>query len=147
MEKGLVEMYYGDGKGKTTAAMGLAVRAAGRGLKVMIFQFLKCSESGEVGILRTLPGVTYVENTVDSPFLFNLTEEQKEYFAELYAEEFDRLCGMVMSGEYDVVIFDEVIDAYHMGLVPREKLWNIMENKPAGTELVITGHPYGDPLT
>ena len=139
-------MYYGDGKGKTTAAMGLIMRAAGRGLKTMIYQFLKCSESGEICILKTLPGVTYIENTVDSPFLFNLTDEQKEYYASLYEEEFDNLCGVVNSGEYDLCVLDEVIDAYNMGLVPREKLHRLMEEKPEGTELVITGHDINGPV-
>lgn len=140
-------MYYGDGKGKTSAAMGLIMRAAGHGMKVMVFQFLKCSGSGEVGILRTLPGVDYIDNTVDSPFLFNLTEEQKEYFAELYAEEFGRLCERIMSGAYDLVVLDEVIDAFNLGLVPEEMLYDLLEKKPGGTELVITGHEYEKPLT
>lgn len=140
-------MYYGDGKGKSTAAMGLIVRAAGHGMKVMVFQFLKCAESGEIGIIKSLPQVTYVENTVDTPFLFNLTDEQKEYFEELYAEEFARLCEMIRTGGYDLVVLDEVIDAYELGLVPEEMLFDLLEHKPEGTELVITGHEYEKPVT
>ena len=58
MSSGLIHLYCGDGKGKTTAAMGLALRAAGRGLRVVIVQFLKSGDSGELNILRTLPNVT-----------------------------------------------------------------------------------------
>ena len=143
MEKGLIQLYYGDGKGKTTAAMGSVLRAVGHGLKVLVFQFLKSPDgSGEVKVLKTLPGVTYVDNTVDAPFLFNLTPEQKEYFAGLYREQFQKLCEEICSGKYDVVVLDELIDACNLGIIPCEDACRLMECKPAGTELIITGHKY-----
>ncbi|MCQ2401856.1 MAG: cob(I)yrinic acid a,c-diamide adenosyltransferase [Lachnospiraceae bacterium] len=146
MEKGLVEMYYGNGKGKSTAAFGLALRALGHGMKVFIYQFLKDGISGEVNMLKSMKGVTYMENTVHSPFLFNLTPDQQEYFAELYQNEFERVISEVKSGNYDLCIIDEVIDAANLNLINKENLINLMDTKPANTELVITGHEYGEPL-
>lgn len=146
MEKGLVEMYYGNGKGKSTAAFGLALRALGHGMKVFIYQFLKDGISGEVNMLKSMKGVTYMENTVHSPFLFNLTPDQQEYFAELYQNEFERVISEVKSGNYDLCIIDEVIDAANLNLINKEDLINLMDTKPANTELVITGHEYDEPL-
>lgn len=143
MEKGLVEMYYGNGKGKSTAAFGLALRALGHGMKVFIYQFLKDGISGEIDMLKGMEGVTYMENTVHSPFLFNLTPEQQEYYAELYRDEFENITSEVKSGKYDLCILDEVIDAACLNLISGEDLISLMDTKPAGTELVITGHEYG----
>ena len=75
MEKGCIQLYYGDGKGKTTAAMGQVVRCVGHGFKVLVYQFLKEPNSGEVRVIRDLPGVDYIPNEGKIPFLFNLTPE------------------------------------------------------------------------
>ena len=143
MEKGLIQLYYGDGKGKTTAAVGSVIRAVGHGMKVLVFQFLKDPDgSGEVKVLKSLPGVEYVDNTVNAPFLFNLTPEQQEYYNELYTEEFRQICEKIRTGNYDLVILDELIDACNLGIVPCDEVCRLMECKPAGTELIITGHKY-----
>ena len=73
MQKGCIQLYYGDGKGKTTAAMGQIVRCVGHGFKVLVYQFLKEPNSGEVSVIRSLPGVDYIENEGPIPFMFNLT--------------------------------------------------------------------------
>jgi len=148
MEKGLIQIYYGNGKGKTTAAMGQAIRACGNGMKVFVFQFLKSpAESGEVSVLRSLPGVEYMDNTIEVPFLFNLTPEQQEYFNELYSARFREITDRIMTGDYDVAVLDEVLDAFGLGLIPEEDLFRLMDLKPAGTELVMTGHEYGKDLS
>ena len=71
MEKGCIQLYYGDGKGKTTAAMGQIVRCVGHGMKVLVYQFLKEPNSGEVEVIRNLPGVEYIANEGQIPFLFS----------------------------------------------------------------------------
>lgn len=147
MENGLIQVYYGDGKGKSTAAMGQALRACGHGMKVLIFQFLKDGTSGEISILKTLPGVDYMENDIDVPFLFNLTDEQKEYFSGLYCEKFEELCEKIRTGGYDMAVLDEILDAYGQDFLPLEEICKLMENKPAGCELVLTGHDYGKDLS
>ena len=147
MEKGLIQVYYGNGKGKTTAAMGQVLRACGHGMKVFVFQFLKESDSGEVSVLRTLPGVDYADNPVHIPFLFNLTEEQQEYFRSLYEEQFDLICAQIRDGGYDMAVLDEILDAYGQGCLSEEKICGFMDSKPTGTELVLTGHDYGKDLS
>lgn len=147
MENGLIQVYYGNGKGKTTAAMGQALRACGHGYKVFLFQFLKNGDSGEISILTKLPGVTFVKNDIDIPFLFNLTPEQQEYFSELYCEKFDMLAEQIRTGNYDMAVLDEILDAYGQGFLPVEKIYELMENKPEGCELVLTGHDYGKDLS
>lgn len=146
MQSGCVQVYYGDGKGKTTAAMGQALRAVGHGMKVLIYQFLKEPTSGEIVVLRTLPGVTYIENEGKIPFLFNLTEEQSQYYRDLWHKKFDKVCEEIASEKYDLVVLDEVIDAMNLGIIDKSELYTLMETKPESTELVLTGHQYGEPL-
>ena len=78
MRKGLVHIYHGDGKGKTTCGMGLCVRAAGAGDKVLIYQFLKNSKSSERSILEKIPNITLMDGKEDAKFTFNMTDEEKE---------------------------------------------------------------------
>ena len=82
MQKGCIQLYYGDGKGKTTAAIGQIVRCVGHGFKVLVYQFLKEPNSGEVSVIKSLPGVEYIENEGPIPFMFNLTPEQQEVIDE-----------------------------------------------------------------
>lgn len=146
MEHGCVQVYYGDGKGKTTAAMGQAIRAAGHGMNILIYQFLKEPTSGEVRILQSLPNVEYVPNEGKIPFLFNLTEEQQEFYRSKWNTIFRTLCAKIRTGAYDLVVFDEIIDAMNLGLIEKAELFDLMEHKPETTELVLTGHQYGEPL-
>lgn len=143
MKQGCVQLYYGDGKGKTTAAMGQLLRCVGHGFRVLVYQFLKEPTSGEVTVLRTLPGVEYLANEGPIPFLFQLTEEQQEALRQKWGAVFQQVQEKYYSGAYDMVILDEVIDAYQLGIIDRETLHRMMEQRPTGTELVITGHDYG----
>lgn len=142
MEKGLVQLYYGDGKGKTSAAVGSAVRAAGCGMKVLFYQFLKQPISGEVSVLKTIENIKYVDNTVASPFLFNLSPQQQEYYRALYTKEVRKIKEELFSAKYDMVILDEAVDAFNLDILKPEDLFDMMENKPETTELIITGHEY-----
>ena len=142
-DKGCIQLYYGDGKGKTTAAIGQIVRCVGHGFKVLVYQFLKEPTSGEVSVIRSLPGVEYIPNEGPIPFMFNLTPEQQEFYKQRFQKAFDEVRQKFFTGEYDLVVLDEVIDAYNLGVVPQEQVIEMMEKKPEGTELVITGHDYG----
>lgn len=143
MQKGCIQLYYGDGKGKTTAAMGQIVRCVGHGFKVLVYQFLKEPNSGEVSVIRSLSGVDYIENEGPIPFMFNLTPEQQEFYKEKFQKKFDEVREKYFSGNYDLVVLDEVIDAYNLGTIPKDQLLEMMDKRPEGTELVITGHQYG----
>ena len=85
-ERGLVHLYWGEGKGKTTAAMGLAVRALGRGMKVSIVQFLKDGDSGELAPLRELGAAVYSGGT--DKFVFQMTPEEAEQATEFYRQRY-----------------------------------------------------------
>ena len=136
-EKGLIQVYTGDGKGKTTAALGLALRAAGRGAKIAVVQFTKGSPVyGEIVSLAMLPGVTHVR-TGRAECIFK-GDETPEDFAEArrglaFAAEF------MSSGEYDLVVLDEINVAVDFGLLTAEEVAAALEKKSEETEVVLTG--------
>lgn len=136
-EKGLIQVYTGDGKGKTTAALGLALRAAGRGAKIAFVQFMKGSPVyGEIISLAMMPGVTHVR-TGRSQCIFK-GDETEEDFAEArrglkLAAEFMR------SGEYGLVVLDEINVAVDFGLLSAEEVAAALSEKAEETEVVLTG--------
>ena len=137
LSPGLVQVYTGDGKGKTTAAVGLAIRAIGRGLKVFIIQFIKGGfDYGELHVLERLPNVEVRAFgrghfiSPDGPSQEDLEEARKAM--ELARE-------VVKSGEYDIVILDEVNVALYFGLVDLEDILELIREKPDHVELVLTG--------
>ncbi len=143
MQKGCIQLYFGDGKGKTTAAIGQIVRCAGHGFKVLFYQFLKEPKSGEIMALSKLSEVTYIQNEGSIPFVSNLSPAQQEYYREIFLKKFHEFKELYFGGEFDLAVLDEVIDAYQLGILPKEELWEVMDKKPEQTELVITGHSYG----
>lgn len=135
MNTGLIHLYYGDGKGKTTAAMGLALRAAGRGLRVVLVQFLKSGDSGELKILRTLPNVTVLSGKGSTKFTFQMSEEEKlaaKVLHETHLREALRL-------PFDLLVLDEAASAYTAGLLDVKLLEDAIYYRPPNTELVLTG--------
>jgi cob(I)alamin adenosyltransferase len=137
LEKGLVQVYTGNGKGKTTAAFGLALRAIGRGLRVCIIQFIKGGfDYGELYVIDRLPGLKlkaygrgkFVDEKNPDKIDMDLAEE-----ALRTAEK------AIKEGECDIVILDEVNVALNLKLINVEKVLNIIRKKPARVELVLTG--------
>ncbi|MFA6473109.1 MAG: cob(I)yrinic acid a,c-diamide adenosyltransferase [Candidatus Latescibacterota bacterium] len=134
--KGYIQVYTGDGKGKTTAALGLALRAAGAGLRVYIIRFMKGTESSENAILERVADLITVRQYGSPGFVEEIPGDEDFRFACEGWEEAERA---VNSGEYDMVILDEANVAVHFGLFPLSKLLNLMDRKPENVELVITG--------
>lgn len=137
LEKGLVQVYTGNGKGKTSAAFGLALRALGRGLKVCVIQFIKGGfDYGELHIAKKLPGLKlkafgrgkFVSQTQPDKVDVELAEQ-----ALALAEK------EVTSGEYDIVILDEVNVALSLNLIKTERVLELVKKKPMRIELVLTG--------
>ncbi|MGQ9506730.1 MAG: cob(I)yrinic acid a,c-diamide adenosyltransferase [Candidatus Bathycorpusculaceae bacterium] len=137
LEKGMVQVYTGNGKGKTSAAFGLALRAIGRGLRVYIIQFIKGGfDYGELYIVDKLPNLKlkafgrgkFVTEKPPAEEDIKLAEE-----ALALAEE------VVKGGEYDIVILDEINVALNLKLIETEKVVNLIKNKPKHVELVLTG--------
>jgi len=137
LEKGLVQIYTGNGKGKTSAAFGLALRASGRGLKVYIIQFIKGGfDYGELYIIDKLPNVT-LKAFGRGKFITTKPPEQEDI---KLAEEALRLTEkIVQSGEYDVVILDEINVALNLKLISLDRVLKLIKHKPEHTELVFTG--------
>jgi len=137
LERGCVQVYTGNGKGKTTAALGLAFRAVGRGLRVCVFQFVKGGGLyGEHLLAEKLaPLLTIVQG--GRPGWVNkqdITEDRK--VAQEALEEVKRL---LTSGDYDVVVLDEINGATGFGLIDVEQVLELIRLKPEKVELVLTG--------
>lgn len=136
---GLIHVYCGDGKGKTTAALGLAVRAAGADKNVIIVQFLKGGDSSELNSLRKISNITILRNKEDLGFLFNMNEQAKLKCCEMHNNNLLTALSQVNFNKCDMLILDEVTYAYEFNLVNKELIENLLENKPEHLELVITG--------
>lgn len=137
--KGCVHIYCGDGKGKTTAAVGLAVRAAGRGKKVVIARFLKTEDSGEVEVLRNIPGITVFPCEKTFGFYFQMTEDQKQEAARYYSELLERAWSMAAGSQADLLILDEIMAACTYHLVEEKCLCRFLDNRPGHLEVIMTG--------
>lgn len=131
----MIHVYHGNGKGKTTAAMGLALRMVGRGKRVAIAQFLKCADSGERFVLAGLPGVELLPVPDCLPFTFELTPAQQQQERERYAGMLDRL--RELAPQSDLLVLDEVCDAIDAGLVDLAAVLTVLDGF-AG-EAVLTG--------
>ena len=137
MEKGLVQVYTGDGKGKTSAAFGLALRAAGRGLRVFVIQFIKGGfDYGELYAVKQLPNLE-LKAFGQGKFVTQVPPSQKDIALAKEAMALAR--RVVEKGEYDVVILDEVNVAIHLGLLSLEEVLKLVRAKPKNVELVLTG--------
>jgi len=137
LEKGLVEVYTGDGKGKTTAAVGLSIRAVGRDFKVYIGQFMKTSDYGEHKALSRFEDKITIEHFGSGGF--HVKEEPSKEEIERAKEGLGKIKEALLSGDYDVVIADEICVAYYFDLLRLEHLIDLVEIKPKNVELVFTG--------
>jgi cob(I)alamin adenosyltransferase len=141
--EGYVQIYTGDGKGKTTAALGLVLRALGHDLRVAVLQFMKADPTwGEIVMLHRL-GVEVVQCGLGHWVIKG--EATAEDLAAA-AEGFARARDLVMSGAYDVVVLDELVTALFFELVPLGDVFALMRDRPAHVELVLTGRRAPDEL-
>jgi cob(I)alamin adenosyltransferase len=138
--RGMTHLYYGYGKGKTTAALGLALRAGGCGKQVVIIQFLKSSDTGELKQLALLPNTTVLRGTAAKGFIRNMDEEQVQRTKAIHDEHLSKALELTASGQCDLLILDEALDAYQLGVLDEALFFDLIKNKPAPLELVITGH-------
>ena len=139
MGKSCIHIYCGDGKGKSTAVMGLALRAAGSGQKVVLTQFLKNGKSSELNILRELPQVTVLTCPKQFGFFWKMTEEQKKEAGKAYQELFDKAVRAAVEEDAFLLVMDEFIAAYNHGMVNQEKALAFFKERPEGLEVALTG--------
>ena len=134
-QTGLVHLYYGDGKGKTTAAMGLALRALGSGKRVVVLQFLKGGQSGEIPLLEQL-GAKIYRGKAGQKFVFQMNEAEK---AETRALQNANLAA-AMAQPADLLVLDEAGSAWELDMVDKTLLQRCVLQRPARQECVLTAH-------
>lgn len=140
----MLHIYCGDGKGKTTCAMGLAVRAAGHGRNVVVAQFLKGSNSGERVVLESLPNVNCLPVPETIKFVFAMDEQEKTQARAEMTASF--LQAAEASRESDLLVLDELCGAISTGMVPLETVLAFLDSRPEGLEVVITGRDPAEEL-
>lgn len=138
---GLIHIYCGDGKGKTTAAVGQVVRGAGYGYRSLVYQFMKNNSSSERKILSAIPEITCLNGPDEVKFSFRMTEEEKLQCRKENDQCLAELGRLIREKHYDIVFLDEAVYAVRSGLLGEEALLSFMEGKPENTELLLTGNP------
>ena len=140
-EKGLIHVYYGDGKGKTSAALGLALRAAGCGKNVVIVEFLKSWSSGELNSLMQVSNVkVFRGKAAGGKFVHEMSDMEKRETTASQNESLRNALELVEVGQCDVLILDEAIDAQELGVLDSVLLEDLVYSKPLRLELILTGH-------
>ncbi|NLA96392.1 MAG: cob(I)yrinic acid a,c-diamide adenosyltransferase [Clostridiaceae bacterium] len=143
---GLVHLYCGDGKGKTTAATGIAVRAKGLGLNVLFVQFLKSGTSAELDSLRRL-GIEIMSGQPTGKFVFQMNEQEKAATRDYHGRRLADAMARSREG-IDLLILDEILGAIATGMVDEAAVTGFLKTKPTRLEVVLTGRdPSGELLT
>jgi cob(I)alamin adenosyltransferase len=137
LEKGTVQVYTGNGKGKTTAALGQALRACGHGLRVVMIQFMKGSKNyGEVMIASKIPNFEILQFGLPTFVEKGNPSEEDLRLARLGMDFARKAIGQ---GKYDMVILDEINCAIDYGLVESSEVLELVKGKPEGVEIILTG--------
>lgn len=151
MKKGYIHVYTGPGKGKTTAAIGLGMRAAGADLKVHMIQFMKGRRYSELNSIDKIPNFSFVQHGRDE---FVNKESPEKIDIDLAQKGFAHAKNVIKKGVYDMVILDEINVAIDYDLIDVHDVLKLIEEKPEKLELVLTGryaHPeitrYADYVT
>ena len=145
-QTGLIHIYCGSGKGKTTAGMGLCVRAAGAGARVVICQFMKDNASSERKILESIDNITVLPGQDKVKFSFTMTEEEKEAQRAFYEKRLQEAGQVAVKEQARVLFLDEAVYCVGAGLLSEEALLDFLKNKPAELEVILTGRDPGERL-
>ena len=132
----MIQLYTGNGKGKTTAALGLAMRAAGHGMKVAFIQFMKGWEYGELRSAEKIPGFTIFQYGRAS---FVSKENPAPEDVELARQGLNKAKEVIASGDYDLIVLDEINVAVDFNLIKIEEVMELLKGIPEGMEIVCTG--------
>ena len=139
MEKGYVQIYTGEGKGKTTAALGLGFRAVGRGFEVILLQFLKGMYTGELESIKQFENFNVLRIGETNKFFWTMKEDEKIELIKKTQIEWDDFTKQLKANPCDILILDEVMGAMQNGLITEEQVCKFMDEKPQGMELILTG--------
>jgi len=135
----MLHLNFGNGKGKTSSAVGLGIRSAGRGKNVLMIQFLKCQETGEQLFLRDCPNFIIKRFESEHNFIINPNAEQKAQLTAEIAVAIEFATAQIQERKCDVLILDEVLDAVELGFLDEAKLINLVNIGKNDIEFVFTG--------
>lgn len=136
--KGYVQVYTGNCKGKTTAALGLAFRAMGRGLKTYMGQFMKGQEYGELESAKMVKPYLTIEQYGKKGFIHVKNPPQPED-VQMAQDGLNKARAAMMSGEYSIIIFDEIVTSHYFHLISIDDILNVIKDKPDNVEVIMTG--------
>lgn len=136
---GLIHIYCGDGKGKTSAAVGLSVRASGYGYRVLFVQFLKSGRSSEVKVLEGLDNVTVFDGYCTDKFVISMSETEKAECREKQCRVFEQATQKAVAEKYDILVLDEIFGAIGTDTVKSDVVLDFLKNKPEKLEVIMTG--------
>lgn len=139
MKEGLIHIYTGDGKGKTTCAIGLSVRAAGAGMKVLIARFLKSERSSELNSLAQINNIDVLPIGKYLGWSFQMSDEERDTAKEICSELLTSAFKTAISGGYDLLVLDEIIATNNLHFVDENVLLDYLKGKPSNLEVVLTG--------
>ena len=135
----MIQCYFGNGKGKTTASVGAAIRYLGCGKKVLYVSFLKDGTSSELNILTKIPGLDVCLPEVSYRLFDNQNPQKNREFTESYTRFFrETLCGI--SSRYDMIVLDEILDVIAFGYLDEAHFTETVKNWSKTSEIVLTGH-------
>lgn len=137
--RGFIHIYEGNGKGKTTAGIGLSVRCAGSGQKVLYAQFLKDNSSSELKALEQIEGISVVYCEQKCGYLCRMTPEERVKMKKIYHDFFRRVAQKAVEDGYRLLVLDELIDAYNLDMVDHKEVLDFLKNRPEELEIVLTG--------
>jgi cob(I)alamin adenosyltransferase len=142
----MIHIYIGDGKGKTTAAVGLAIRSLGAGGNVLFAQFLKSMETGEVNILKGLDGLVLIRpNMRHKKFIWHMSRTELEETKADILKGFKDICEIIEKNGFSLVVLDEVLDIILCGFLEEPVLISLLKSRPE-TEFVLTGRDASEKL-
>lgn len=140
----MVHVYIGDGKGKTTAAIGLAIRNIGAGGKVLFAQFLKSYETGELNTLKSINGLVLKRPFMrHKKFTWHMSRLELDETREDILKGFNDICEAINKGDFSLVVLDEVLDIISCGFLGEPALVSLLKSYP-GTEFALTGREASD---
>ena len=144
---GLVHIYCGDGKGKSTACVGLAVRQSGiNGAKVLFVQFNKNGNSAEVKVLKKCEGITYMCAEESFGFSWTMSDEDKKRAAVCYTKLFNQAVKIATDEHYNLLVIDEAVSTINNKFIIEDDMLEFLHNKPAELEVVLSGRDPSDAL-
>lgn len=138
LEKGYFQVYTGNGKGKTTAALGLAFRAMGWGLRTYIGQFMKGQDYGELAAIKMVPQYITIEQ-YGKDTLIRVQNPPSEADLSMARDGLGKAQEAMLSGKYDIIVFDEINTAHYYNLISLQEMLDIVSRKPDNVEVIFTG--------